>query len=94
MSWSVEWPEYKPEYYTWTKLVVNKPVWADPESPLDITMWNKLDDKIDRRSHMGDYAVVDGWPRNPVGRTGITGRGQLGKWAVNHAADPIVTRLF
>ena len=27
-----------------------------------------------------------------LGRTGITGRGQLGKWGPNHAADPIVTR--
>ena len=31
-------------------------------------------------------------PRNPVGRTGITGRGLLGKFGANQAADPIVTR--
>ena len=31
-------------------------------------------------------------PRNPVGRTGMVGRGLLGKWGPNHAADPIVTR--
>lgn len=30
--------------------------------------------------------------RNPVGRTGISGRGLLGKWGPNHAADPLVTR--
>ena len=30
--------------------------------------------------------------RNPVGRTGLKGRGTLGKWGPNHAADPIVTR--
>lgn len=30
-------------------------------------------------------------PRNPVGRTGMTGRGLLGKWGPNLAADPIVT---
>lgn len=30
--------------------------------------------------------------RNPIGRTGMTGRGLLGKWGPNHAADPIVTR--
>ena len=30
--------------------------------------------------------------RNPAGRTGLTGRGLLGKWGPNHAADPIVTR--
>ncbi|KAG1658468.1 ADP-ribose pyrophosphatase, mitochondrial [Nymphon striatum] len=29
---------------------------------------------------------------NPVGRTGISGRGLLGRWGPNHAADPIVTR--
>ena len=37
---------------------------------------------------------MNGRPRNPIGRTGITGRGQLGKWGPNHAADPIVTRLI
>uniref|UniRef100_A0A493TA46 Uncharacterized protein n=1 Tax=Anas platyrhynchos platyrhynchos TaxID=8840 RepID=A0A493TA46_ANAPP len=30
--------------------------------------------------------------RNPAGRTGLTGRGLLGRWGPNHAADPIVTR--
>ena len=39
------------------------------------------------------YKIINGRPRNPVGRTGITGRGQLGKWGPNHAADPIVTRF-
>ena len=41
---------------------------------------------------MREYAVVDGVPLNPIGRTGLCGRGQLGKWGPNHAADPIVTR--
>ena len=31
-------------------------------------------------------------PLNPRGRTGMAGRGLLGKWGPNHAADPIVTR--
>ena len=30
--------------------------------------------------------------RNPVGRTGMVGRGLLGRWGPNHAADPVVTR--
>ena len=30
--------------------------------------------------------------RNPAGRTGIRGRGVLGRWGPNHAADPIITR--
>lgn len=29
-------------------------------------------------------------PKNPVGRTGTCGRGLLGKWGANYAADPIV----
>lgn len=35
----------------------------------------------------------EGSPKNPVGRTGMTGRGLLGRWGPNFAADPIVTRL-
>ena len=42
---------------------------------------------------MGMYSVKDGRPLNPVGRTGLAGRGILGKWGPNHAADPIVTRF-
>ncbi|KAG8431211.1 hypothetical protein GDO86_019237 [Hymenochirus boettgeri] len=29
---------------------------------------------------------------NPVGRTGVKGRGLLGRWGPNHAADPVITR--
>ena len=29
--------------------------------------------------------------RNPKGRTGLRGRGVLGRWGPNHAADPILT---
>ena len=32
--------------------------------------------------------------RNPIGRTGMIGRGLLGRWGPNHAADPIVTRYM
>ena len=34
---------------------------------------------------------LSGAPRNPRGNLGINGRGLLGKWAANMAADPIVT---
>ena len=48
---------------------------------------------MNRQSFMGEYSISDsGCPLNPVGRTGITGRGLLGRWGPNHAADPIVTR--
>ena len=49
--------------------------------------------KVDRTSAHGPYAVTqDGFPRNPMGRTGISGRGLLGRFGPNHAADPVVTR--
>lgn len=32
----------------------------------------------------------DDYPKNPIGRTGTCGRGLLGKWGANYAADPIV----
>ena len=43
-------------------------------------------------SHEGKYKIENGRPLNIRGRTGITGRGLLGKWGPNHAADPVVTR--
>jgi len=52
-----------------------------------------LEGNIDRRSHEGNYKQDKaGFPLNPHGRTGISGRGYLGRWGPNHAADPIVTR--
>jgi len=41
-----------------------------------------------------ESCVLDAVIRNPIGRTGIRGRGCLGRWGPNHAADPIVTRYF
>lgn len=41
---------------------------------------------------MGAYKIVNKVPLNPIGRTGVRGRGVLGRWGPNHAADPIVTR--
>lgn len=36
--------------------------------------------------------VKVGRPQNPVGRTGMTGRGLLGRWGPNKAVDPVVMR--
>eukprot|EP00163_Fabomonas_tropica_P007048 TRINITY_DN1667_c0_g1_i5.p1 TRINITY_DN1667_c0_g1~~TRINITY_DN1667_c0_g1_i5.p1 ORF type:complete len:303 (-),score=52.27 TRINITY_DN1667_c0_g1_i5:348-1256(-) len=92
VAWSVAWPEYAPVDYT-APAVAAGPVWADPADATTITGWNTVTaDKIDRTSFLGEYRVVDGVPQNPSGRTGIKGRGLLGRWGPNHAADPIVTR--
>lgn len=94
--WSVSFPEYAPVKYT-ADSVLKGPVWADRDFEVEKQnkdIWNKVHPvmKIDRTSFSGCYEIVNDLPRNPVGRTGMTGRGLLGRWGPNHAADPIVTR--
>ena len=74
VSWSVDYPEYSPVEYTASKLLSDKrPPWADPVDSKEIHHWNQMDHNVDRRSFMGKYEVIDGLPRNSVGRTGIKG---------------------
>lgn len=97
VKWSTPLPDYKPVDHT-APSVLKQPIWAD--YPEDVIVqdgkkphWNAVDGNVDRRSHMGEYKIDDqGLPINPVGRTGLRGRGCLGRWGPNHAADPIVTR--
>ncbi|XP_038676461.1 ADP-ribose pyrophosphatase, mitochondrial-like isoform X2 [Scyliorhinus canicula] len=97
VSWSIPWAEYEPLDYT-ADIVRAGPEWADPDfreegQSEDGPRFNTLDGRIDRTSFVGCYELdEDKLPRNPMGRTGITSRGLLGKWGPNHAADPIVTR--
>lgn len=89
VDWEVEFPEYSPEYYD--SPVLNGKPWADPVDPEKLA-FNSLDLNVDRRSHCGQYQLLENYPLNPYGRTGIKGRGVLGRWGPNHAADPIVSR--
>ena len=62
--------------------------WADPPEASEVP------DLRGRLSYEGPIVFEEssGRPRNPRGRTGMPGRGLLGNWGPNHAADPIVTR--
>ncbi|XP_040927694.1 ADP-ribose pyrophosphatase, mitochondrial isoform X2 [Betta splendens] len=91
VDWSQSWPEYAPVNHT-SPVVEKKPVWADPDIGSFSPKFNTLDGNVDRTSFERVYEVRDGKPLNPRGRTGVTGRGLLGRWGPNHAADPIVTR--
>ncbi|XP_031631486.1 ADP-ribose pyrophosphatase, mitochondrial [Contarinia nasturtii] len=92
VNWMEKYTEYKPEFYESSSLV-GAP-YADPA--IDDTnfhpIWNSIDGKIDRTSFHGEYEIRDKYPLNVAGRTGVAGRGLLGRWGVNHAADPIVTK--
>ena len=69
----------------------------DPSS-LPFNNWDEKR-KMNRMSYQAkrklnkQMEIVDNRPRNPIGRTGIEGRGVLGTWGPNHAVDPIVTRF-
>lgn len=100
VRYAVPFPDYAPVSYT-AKVVADEPVWADRSSSefLDTAQWNALDATnaaatVDRRSRFSWYCIdaTSRLPLNPVGRTGIVGRGLLGRFGPNHAADPIVTR--
>ncbi|XP_032899516.1 ADP-ribose pyrophosphatase, mitochondrial-like isoform X1 [Amblyraja radiata] len=96
VDWAVPWTNYNPVDYT-APALLKQPSWADlpyrDEGELNTVLkFNQLDGDVDRRSHTGKYNLINGFPRNPCGRTGLKGRGLLGRWGPNHAADPIVTR--
>jgi len=92
ISWDIDFPEYDP--ITFTAGHIEGQPWADPDmkSPDFKPQWNKLDGQINRVSHEGPYRVQNGFPLNVRGRTGLRGRGILGRYGPNHAADPVVTR--
>ena len=89
---NVVWPEYKPIQFTHDAVIsadytVKVGGWADPIDPKSIKInW-------DERCAKSNFQRDNGYPQNPSGRTGICGRGLLGKWGPNYAADPIVTRF-
>lgn len=91
--WTTPYNDYMPPIYT-ASHIGGQP-WADPNigAPFFQPRWNFQNCDVNRLSHMGKYQIdPSGYPLNPIGRTGLRGRGLLGRWGPNHAADPIVTR--
>lgn len=91
VSWEINFADYAPVYFE-SPVLDGKP-WADPKAddPSFKPQYNALDGKVNRVSHIGIYKIVNNLPQNPFGRTGISGRGILGRFGPNHAADPIVS---
>jgi len=92
VDWNAAYPVYNPTVFT-SKFIIGQ-TWADPDlSVLEFKPnWNSINGHVNRISLTGKYEIRNGYPLNPVGRTGLIGRGLLGRWGPNHAADPIVTR--
>jgi ADP-ribose pyrophosphatase len=87
----VTFEDYNPPFYE-SPILKGKP-WADLEvgDPSFNPKYNVLDGNVNRKSHIGVYQVENKMPLNPFGRTGLKGRGILGRYGPNHAADPIVS---
>lgn len=88
--WAVPCPSYSPPYHVDAVVLANNLLetpggWADPE---DVSL-------------IPPYAVAEtvaqqdevGRPLNPRGRTGIEGRGLLGKWGPNRMVGIVITRI-
>jgi ADP-ribose pyrophosphatase len=92
VNWDIPYPDYAPSYYVSPVVLQNDSSrnpsgWADPE---DVA----LVPEIPSGSFSGLIRIdALGRPLNPAGRTGVAGRGLLGKWGPNYAADPIITRI-
>lgn len=95
-----DWDEvgYNPIFYEDPAFTNARPEWADslmvPKAELD-ERGTYVKMKLTSLGMSGYvYDAERGAYRNPKGKTGITGRGMLGKYGPNHAADVIVTRLY
>uniref|UniRef100_A0A8C8SFY4 Transient receptor potential cation channel subfamily M member 2 n=1 Tax=Pelusios castaneus TaxID=367368 RepID=A0A8C8SFY4_9SAUR len=93
VPWEVEFQIYDPPFYTADRkeAAACDPLRASLEALSKIN-YNALDGQINRQSFHGTYAVQNGLPLNPMGRTGLRGRGCLRCFGPNHALHPIVTR--
>lgn len=95
VSWEISYPEYNPPYFTAQKVFDAYKKYTETKigrvvNPEDIS-------KFDRKLTSYETAQIkfdkNGRPLNPLGRTGLQGRGVLEKWGPNFAADPVITRL-
>lgn len=95
-DWEVPLKDYNPPYFTHHS-VLGQP-WADTEFVRSYRdKFNQVDDDLDRRrTSQAEYDIekLTGRPLNPSGRTGLCGRGLLGRWGPNHQSLIIVTRWF
>ena len=95
LNWSD--PDYKPAFFEAPVLRNPTPSWADPwhitsqETGTRLTCANGADLCMLKDSGYDLDAVHEQY-RNPKGKTGLVGRGELGKYGPNWAADNIITR--
>jgi ADP-ribose pyrophosphatase len=88
--WGIECPDYAPPYHVDPSVLENDSSqksggWADPED------FAKAQESADQEP--ATHQEETGRQLNPRGRTGIAGRGLLGKWGPNDMVSAVVTRI-
>lgn len=87
--WAVPCADYDPPYYVSAPVLASDRSrgaggWADPE---DVTT---MRDELEQRP--AEHRDAMGRPLNPRGRTGIAGRGSLGRWGANRSVSVVPVR--
>lgn len=83
VRWSTAF-KYHPVEFTSEKVRTSTKEYIDrdPREQAHVEIpWNTNDSLCDRRSYHGKYDIVGQVPQNPCGRTGVTGRGHLGRFS-------------
>lgn len=86
-NWSQAGSEYQPTFYE-APILSKQPDWADPPD-MKVALSQRQLTSYEPQMLQGK----EGEPLNPRGPTGLSGRGLLGRFGANFAADPIVTRV-
>ena len=89
-EWTKPLRLYAPPEYTAEVVFQHEGQWADPADVKSVQR------KFVTRTRSGDIPVLfdsQGRPLNPIGRTGLCGRGLLGRWGRNQAGDALLTSL-
>jgi ADP-ribose pyrophosphatase YjhB (NUDIX family) len=83
-NWEVELPDYKPLRFTHPNVIKAEGVWADSSlEPEKVSLRERVFSRV--------AYDADGYPLNPHGRTGLAGRGLLGKYGCNVVVDLLAT---
>ncbi|KFD59475.1 hypothetical protein M514_28346, partial [Trichuris suis] len=90
--WNRKYYRYNPKH--WNETCRFDKCDPDIKSPGFHPKFNAIDGKVDRRRIKAcdenvTYEVSDGFPLNPAGRTGLTGRGILPRYGPNHMMSVI-----
>ncbi|XP_005103021.1 ADP-ribose pyrophosphatase, mitochondrial [Aplysia californica] len=93
VAWDISFDDYCPPSFTAPEILENGGE-IDLENIPEEEREGKISFNSDDRSSLMDtpYVIDAGLPRNPIGRTGLKGRGKLPRWGPNRTWDPVITR--